>query len=92
MSVWPIYFAFKLTLSPDLFSVKSTALRLVVYIYIDFAHNTLPLLKLTTGSSEPILITTEPSSNPTPIILPFYLDTSADHPIPKLYSNVFNTA
>lgn len=78
-----------LTLSPDLFSSKSTAFKLAEYTYIDFVHNILPWLKLTTGSSEPIRITMEPSSKPNPMIFEFYLETYAAHPIPKLYSKVF---
>ena len=76
-------------LSPDLFSSKSTAFKFAVKTYIDFVHKTFPLLKLTTGSSEPILITTDPSSNPKPMILLFYFEMSDVHPIPKLYSRVF---
>ena len=78
-----------LTLSPDLFSSKSTALRLAVYTYIDFVHKIFPWLKLTTGSSEPIRITTEPSSKPKLMMLEFSFETYAAQPIPKLYSNVF---
>lgn len=91
MSVCPIYLVETDTFSPGLFYARSTALRLALRIYIDLAHNILPLLKLTTGSSEPILIITDPSSNPIPIILVFSREVSTAHPIPKLYSSTFST-
>lgn len=67
------------------------ALRFTERISIDLAQRTLPLEMLTTGSSDPILIVTDPSSKPIEIILLFYLDVSTTHPIPRLYSRTLST-
>lgn len=92
MSVWPIYFAEILTFYPALFYDKSIAFKFALSIYIDLAQRTLPFDKLTTGSSDPILTMTDPSSNPIPIILLFSREVSTVHPIPKLYYKIFSTA
>jgi hypothetical protein len=92
MSVCPIYLAEMLViLSPDLSSPKSVAFKLTFNISIDFAHRTFPFEKLTTGSSDPILTITDPSSKPIPIILLFYFDVSTTQPIPKLYYKTLRT-
>lgn len=60
--MWPIYFDDIFTFSPDLFSDKSIAFKFAVKIYIDLAQRIFPLERLTTGSSDPILTITDPSS------------------------------